>query len=174
MTLTLHKSFSCKQILKHKTNHRYFLPLIFWFWTFHLQNILKLFLFIYFFFISFSLVVLIKFVLIKKCILGIALFLFCLFRILTVKKDPQVKLKRLRKVWLYIWAFGILNQLFIRDSETQIKFSKNEVVSNIFCDKSILCDRFIYYSPCNFRGGSRTAATSKMEHFVIIFKNFNR
>ena len=30
---------------------------------------------------------------------------------------------------MYIWAIGILNQLFIRVCYTQIKFSKKEVVS---------------------------------------------
>ena len=31
---------------------------------------------------------------------------------------------------MYIWAIGTLNQLFIRGSYTQIKFSKNEVFSD--------------------------------------------
>ena len=51
-------------------------------------------------------------------------------RLLTAKTNPQVKLKVLLKsINMYIWAIGILNQLFIRGSYTQIKFQKNEVVS---------------------------------------------
>ena len=30
---------------------------------------------------------------------------------------------------MYIWEIGAVNQLFVRSSYTQIKFSKNEVVS---------------------------------------------
>ena len=30
---------------------------------------------------------------------------------------------------MYIWEIGAVNQLFVRRSYTQIKFSKNEVVS---------------------------------------------
>ena len=43
-------------------------------------------------------------------------------------KHPQIKLKRIRKVYLtmYIWAIVILNQLFTRESYTQIRFSKKE------------------------------------------------
>ena len=31
---------------------------------------------------------------------------------------------------MYIWVIGTLNQLFIGDSYTQIKFSKNEAFSD--------------------------------------------
>ena len=30
---------------------------------------------------------------------------------------------------MYIWEIGMLNQLFIRDSYSQFKFPKNEVIS---------------------------------------------
>ena len=41
------------------------------------------------------------------------------------ENKPSNKNEELRKsLNIYIWAIGILNQLFIRDSYTQIKFSK--------------------------------------------------
>ena len=30
---------------------------------------------------------------------------------------------------MYIWGIGTLNQLFIKGSYTQIKFSKNEIIT---------------------------------------------
>ena len=48
---------------------------------------------------------------------------------------------------LYIWAVGTLNQLFVTGSLTQIKFSKKWSSQ---WQKSILCDRPVLYSPCNF------------------------
>ena len=47
---------------------------------------------------------------------------------------------------MYIWGTATVNQLFVRGSYTQIKFSKK-------CSqyqKSILCDRSILYSPLAF------------------------
>ena len=45
------------------------------------------------------------------------------------ENTPSNKTEALRKSMnVYIWAIGTLNQLFIRGSCTQIKFSKNEVV----------------------------------------------
>ena len=58
---------------------------------------------------------------------------------------PQIKLKCLR-MNMYIWGTATVNQLFVRGSYTQIKFSKK-------CSqyqKSILCDRSILYSPLAF------------------------
>ena len=39
---------------------------------------------------------------------------------------------------MYIWAIDILNQLFIRDSYTQIKFSKNDFFQKMFFKVNIL------------------------------------
>ena len=39
--------------------------------------------------------------------------------------------------------------------------------NHTFTDTSVLCSSMFFYS-VDFRGGSRTAATSTMEHFVII------
>ena len=47
---------------------------------------------------------------------------------------------------MYIWTIGTLNQLFIRDSYTQIKFSKKFKK----WQTSILCDGSISHSPFNF------------------------
>ena len=44
---------------------------------------------------------------------------------------------------MYIWAIGILNQLFIRDCYTSVKFSKN---GRSLWQKFFLCDRSILYS----------------------------
>ena len=76
---------------------------------------------------------------------------WCL-KILTWKIYPQIKLKRLRKVSkyenMYIWVIGTLDQLFIRSSYTQIKFS--EKWSSSHWQKSILCDRSIFLLPIQF------------------------
>ena len=61
------------------------------------------------------------------------------------ENTPSNKIEVLTKSMnMYIWSIGILNQLFIRDSCIQIKFSKNVVVSgkSIFCDKPILYTSF--------------------------------
>ena len=50
---------------------------------------------------------------------------------------------------MYIWAIGILNQLFIRDSYTQMKFSKkrcNQWQKPILCNMSILYSPFIVFT----------------------------
>ena len=44
-------------------------------------------------------------------------------RILPGKTHLQIKLKHL-SMNMHIWAIDILNQLFMKDSYTQIKFSK--------------------------------------------------
>ena len=44
---------------------------------------------------------------------------------------------------MYTWEIGTVNQLFVRGSSTQINFSKKRSQ----CQKSILCDRPILYSP---------------------------
>ena len=45
-------------------------------------------------------------------------------RILTGKSHPQIKLQSLQSTNMYLSAIGTLNQLFIRNSYTDIKFSK--------------------------------------------------
>ena len=66
------------------------------------------------------------------------------FRILTGKRHHQMKLKRLKKVWINIgiWGIATLNPLFLRGSYTKLKFSKNKVHS----DKSafFVIDPFLY------------------------------
>ena len=47
---------------------------------------------------------------------------------------------------MYIWVIGILNQLFIKDSYTQIKFSKKRSSQ---WQMFVLCDKFILYFPFN-------------------------
>ena len=55
----------------------------------------------------------------------LALTAFEVLLILTGKIHPQIKLKCLRKSMnVDIWVIGTLNQLFVRGSHTQIKFSK--------------------------------------------------
>ena len=58
------------------------------------------------------------------------------------ENTPSSKTEALMKSMnMYIWTIGILNQLFIRDFYTQIKFPKNEVVSEVhsFCTPHSIC-----------------------------------
>ena len=58
---------------------------------------------------------------------------------------PSDKTEALTKSMnMYIWAAGILNQLFIRDYYTQIKFTKKWSGR---WQKSIFCNGSIWYSP---------------------------
>lgn len=53
---------------------------------------------------------------------------FLVFKKHTRKAHPQVNFKRLQKVQIWaFWVIGTLNQLFMRGSSTQIKFSKISV-----------------------------------------------
>ena len=64
-----------------------------------------------------------------------------------MENTPSNKTKALTKrMNMYIWAIDILNQLFLRDSYTQIKFSEK---SSIQWQKFILCDGSILYPPFN-------------------------
>ena len=59
-----------------------------------------------------------------------------------IENTPSNKTRALTKCMnMDIWAIGILNQLFIKDFCTQIKFSKKlsqSVINSILCDRSIL------------------------------------
>ena len=69
-----------------------------------------------------------------------------LLRILTGKTDLQIKLKCLRIIHVYLWNWYSKSTIFKRGSDTHIKCSKK--LSSQW-QKSILCDRFILYSPFN-------------------------
>ena len=58
--------------------------------------------------------------------LGFRIFLKQVFSLRLLRENtPSNKTEALTESMnMYIWAIGILNQLFIRDSYTQIKFSK--------------------------------------------------
>ena len=58
--------------------------------------------------------------------LGFRIFLKQVFSLRLLRENtPSNKTEALTKSMnMYIWAIGILNQLFIRDSYTQITFSK--------------------------------------------------
>ena len=61
------------------------------------------------------------------------------------ENTPSNKTEVLTKsIDMYIWATGILNQLFIRCFYTQAKFSKKWTSQ---WQKSIFCDRFSFYFP---------------------------
>ena len=62
-------------------------------------------------------------------------------RILTGKKHPQIKLKRLQKVWMDIWVVGTSNQFFISGSQKQSSYLQNSVL----CDMSTLCSPFYFF-----------------------------
>ena len=60
---------------------------------------------------------------------------------------PTNKFEALTKSMnMYVSAIGALNQLFIRDSYTQVKFSKKWSSQ---WQKCIFCDRSVLYSPFN-------------------------
>ena len=81
-----------------------------------------------------------------------------LLRILTGKIHLQIKLKRLRKIWICIFGQLItLNQLFITGSYIQIKFKTKWdsdkspfFLTGLFCTPHSICLNFNLYSPFNF------------------------
>ena len=60
------------------------------------------------------------------------ILIVCKLRILTEKKHRQIKLQLLQKIMdICSWAVSASSQLFIRGSETEIKFKKKELLAKL-------------------------------------------
>ena len=61
---------------------------------------------------------------VKRILINKRLSSYITIRILTMKVHSQIKLVFMKSMNMYIWGIGTVDQLFVRSSYTQIKFSK--------------------------------------------------